>query len=335
MSVVVLRGGTLSTFQDLGRHGHQHLGIPACGAMDERSHRLANLLAGNDGDVATLEMTLVGPRLEFARTACIAVCGAEMAVTRRGEPLPTNRPLVVRAGEVVDFGRCERGARAYLAVHGGFGIEPVMGSASTSLRGGFGGWQGRALRKGDVVPLVAPLPDDCAPALGRELWDVRLYVPGSIAHVARRVVRIVRSAQWTEFTAESCAALITEPYTVGVDSERMGYRLEGPRLALESPRQMLSEGLAFGTIQVPEDGRPIVLMADRQTTGGYPKIANVISVDLPLMAQMPPGARVRFEATSLEAAVALDARREAHFGEMRESTAPIREAIGRRAGRGA
>lgn len=329
MSFIVLRAGALSTFQDRGRMGLQHLGVPVGGAMDERSHRLANLLVGNAEDTATLEVTLLGPRLAFTRSCCVALCGATLEARRGNEPMPMNRPIVLRSGDVLDLGGCRRGARAYLAVHGGFALPRVMGSQSTAVRGGFGGWQGRALRKGDEVGLCRPLPEARAQGLAEALWAQRLYLSAPLSATPRRTVRILRSAQWRQFTPESCAAFLAEPWRIGADSERMGYRLEGPALqrAPGSPAQMVSEGQSFGTIQVPAGGQPIVLMADHGTTGGYPKIAHVISADLPLLAQMPPGATVRFEATTLPRAQALDLQRERHFAKLARDWQPVRELL--------
>lgn len=327
MSLTVLRPGMLSTFQDLGRLGWQHLGVPVAGAMDARAHRLANLLVGNLDDTATLEVTLLGPTLRFDSACCVALCGAGFDPTRNGQLAALNRPLVMRAGDVLALGTRQHGARAYLAVHGGFALEPHMGSTSTYLRGQFGGWQGRALQRGDQIGLHRPLTAAALEPLAQALWSTRIYLPGAIAQNARRTVRIIRSEQWPDFTAESCAALITEPFRISADSERMGYRLQGPALALAQPRQMISEATTFGTIQVPAGGQPIVLMADRQTTGGYPKIAYVASVDLPLLAQMAPGDVVRFELITLERAQQLDAQREAAFEELRSQLAPLRQAL--------
>ena len=327
MSLSVVRPGMLSTFQDLGRQGWQHLGVPVAGAMDARAHRLANLLAGNLDDTATLEVTLTGPTLRFDSACCVALSGAGFSLTRNDQPAALNRPLVMRAGDVLAFGARVHGARAYLAVHGGFALEPQMGSTSTYLRGRLGGWQGRALQRGDRIGLRRPLDAAALEPLARALWGLHVYLPGAIAQAARRSVRIVRSEQWPDFSAESCAALITEPFRISPDSERMGYRLQGPALALAQPRQMISEATTFGTIQVPVGGQPIVLMADRQTTGGYPKIAYVASVDLPLLAQMAPGDIVRFELVSLEQAQQLDAEREAALALLAAQLAPLRQAL--------
>ncbi|MCJ9714119.1 carboxylase, partial [Bordetella hinzii] len=192
MSITVLKPGMLSTFQDEGRYGYQHQGIPVAGAMDERAHQLANLLAGNNTQVATLEITLTGPTLRFDSAACFAVAGADLGATLDGKPLALNRPLIARPGAILAFGAPALGARAYLAVYGGFALEPVMESGSTYLRSGFGGWHGRALRKDDRIGLARPLraePEVLDP-LAQALWDTRIYLPATLRTFARDTLRV-------------------------------------------------------------------------------------------------------------------------------------------------
>lgn len=327
MSIHVIKPGMLSTFQDLGRTGYQHLGVPVAGAMDARAHRLANLLAGNAQDMATMEITVSGPVLRFDQPACIAICGADLSPHLRNKPIPLNRPIALKAGSELSFGERRHGARCYLAVFGGFTVANVLGSASTYLRSSMGGWHGRALRKGDQLELNTNLMSSGLTALSRKLWDIEVYLPAALASTPRRTVRIVKGPQWKEFSPESCAAMITQPFRISPDSERMGYRLQGPAITLSEPRQMISEATSFGTIQVPSGGQPIVLMADRQTTGGYPKIANVAAVDLPLLAQMLPGDTVRFEPISLDHAQELDANREVAFIKLNDQLEPLRQVL--------
>jgi len=321
--MTVLKPGMLSTFQDLGRIGYQHLGVPVGGAMDARAHRLANLLVGNDANTATLEITLLGPQLRFDAPACFAITGADLTATLNGQAAALNRPLVARAGDVLAFGARRQGVRVYLAVHGGWQLDAVMASASTNLRSRFGGWQGRALQKTDVVPLGTPLAANKLDALSAALWQERIYLPGTLGLAPRRSFRIIPGPHWSAFTAESQRALQQHPYRIGTASDRMGYRLEGPTLALNAPLQIISEGIGAGTIQVPADGAPIVLAADRQTTGGYPKIAHIASVDLPQLAQCAPGEHLRFNLITLAAAQALNAQRQAAFARMAQDLQPI------------
>lgn len=331
MSVKVIKPGMLTTFQDMGRVGYQHLGVPVAGAMDARAHRLANLLAGNAEDVATMEITVAGPTLHFDQPACIAICGADLSPHVGNKTIPMHRPIIIKSGSELSFGARRHGARAYLAVFGGFKIHKVLGSESTYVRSGMGGWHGRALRKDDLIDLNASLQASGLASLSRKLWDIEVYLPAALASTPRKTVRIIKGAQWKAFSPESCAAMITQPFRISPDSERMGYRLQGPTINLSEPRQMISEATSFGTIQVPSGGQPIVLMADRQTTGGYPKIAHVAAVDLPLLAQMLPGDSVRFEPVSLEQAQLLDQKRERAFEALAQALAPMREALGRHA----
>jgi len=323
MSLRVVKPGMLSTFQDLGRTGFQHLGVPTAGAMDRRAHQLANLLVGNDMSAATLEMTLTGATIEFGVPCCIAITGANLNPCINDQPAPLNRPLVMRAGDRLSFGSRSFGARTYLAVHGGYTLTPVLASNSTYLRSAIGGFNGRALKKDDQIGLNIPLPNSALDDLAQDLWNIRIYLPAAITTSSRERVRIIKSNQWPDFTPESCAAMLTEAFRISPDSERMGYRLTGPKLSLTQPRQMISEATTFGTIQVPADGQPIVLMADTQTTGGYPKIAYVATVDLPRLAQMAPGDYLKFEAITLFEAQRLDLARQQAFETLAQTLTPI------------
>lgn len=326
MSVTVIKPGMLSSFQDRGREGYQHQGIPAAGAMDERAHRLANALAGNTGDPATLEITLTGPTLRFNAPACFALAGADLGATLNGQDIPVHRPLVAHAGDTLAFGaRPAVGVRGYLAVHGGFALTPVMGSETTYLRSGFGGYQGRALAKGDEISLRTPLADgrDLA-ALQKDLWNLRVYLPALLGNKRRDTIRFLPGMHWPEFSQASRRAFAESEFRISPQSDRMGYRLLGPALAMTQPRQMLSEAACFGTVQVPSGGEAIILMADRQTTGGYPKIAQIATVDLPALAQCAPGQTLRFQQVELEEAQRLDGERERAFTQLHEALAPLR-----------
>ncbi|HLX03274.1 MAG TPA: biotin-dependent carboxyltransferase family protein [Trinickia sp.] len=312
MSIEVLKPGALTTFQDLGRTGYQQYGIPVNGVMDARSHRLANLLAGNDPGDATLEITLIGPTLRMLANVTIALCGADLEPLADGKAVPLNEAVQLRTGTELSFGQRRSGARAYLAVRGGFALEPVMGSCSTFVRGGYGGHRGRPLRKGDLIAVrdrgasnEAPPSAARMPAFHKDV----IGTPGA-------PLRVIAGREWTLFSADAQRAFVSTPYRIGAQSDRMGYRLEGEPLALAAARQMMSEAVGFGTIQVPSDGQPIVLMADRQTTGGYPKIAHVCAVDLPRLAQKMPGESVHFEMIGLDEAQRLLAQQERAFAKV-------------------
>ena len=267
--------------------------------MDAFALRVANLIVGNPEGAAGLEITLLGPELEFIGDARVAVGGAEF------DGVPSWRPLAFRAGDRLRFGECRRGCRAYLAVSGGIEAAPVMGSRSTYVPGGFGGIQGRALREGDFVPTGAVPPTGAGSRI-RASWRVS---PAMLpAYRPNPVLRAVRGAQAGDFGAD----LWTAEFQVSPQSDRMGMRLAGPTLARLVAGETVSSAVAPGTVQVPADGQPILLMADAQTVGGYPQAAHVIGPDLSLAAQLRPGERVRFHEVPLDEAhrLALDRERD-------------------------
>ena len=285
MSVRVLSAGLLSTLQDCGRSGSRALGVGRSGALDPYSHAVANLLVGNPIDAATLESTLAGPRLRFERAARIAVCGARIDVLLDGVALPTWRPVALPAGSTLALGACREGARAYLAVGGGFRVGPVLGSASTDLRGGFGGNAGRALVAGDVLDVGATI-DASARHVARWSVDPR---PDVVFATPQRV-RLLAGSDATE----PVDGLFSQTWHVAPASDRQGLRLQGEPLQPATSGDRVSEPVAPGTVQLPPDGCPIVLLADAQTHGGYPRIGHAIRADWPRLAQLRAGDRLRF-----------------------------------------
>lgn len=285
MSMHVLAPGLLTTVQDPGRTGWRHLGVGCAGALDGDAHVLANLLVGNGPDAATLEITLTGPRLRFDHAACIAVCGATIDMRCDGVPLPTARPILLPAGVTLALGSCRRGARAYLAVAGGIDVLPVLGSRSTDLRGGFGGFDGRALRAGDTLPIGVGFAQRVDTLRTASWWidDAPDAPPGA-------AIRVLSGADATV----PVHALYEASWNVANASDRQGLRLEGPALTPVGTGERVSSPVAPGTIQLPPDGQPIVLLADAQTHGGYPCIGHVIRADLPRLAQLRPGDTLRF-----------------------------------------
>jgi antagonist of KipI len=299
LALEVLDGGLLTTVQDLGRTGYERFGVPVAGTMDPFALRAANWLVGNPPDAAALEITLVGPRLRATEKCLIAVAGADLGLRVNGWNLPPWMAVFVRHGWTIAFTGRESGCRAVLAVAGGIDVEPVMGSHATYFSGGFGGFEGRALHQGDLVP-VGPvdfhLPERAGRAFPRHLIPDYSDTP---------TVRVVLGPQDDYFTEEGVATFLSGEYEVSPTSDRMGCRLRGAQIAHKSETGIISDGIPLGAVQVPPDGQPIVMLADRQTTGGYPKIATVISADIPLLAQCMPGqSRVRFEAVSVEEAQA-------------------------------
>jgi antagonist of KipI len=295
----VIRPGLLTTVQDLGRWGHQATGVPVAGPMDTLSHRLANLLVGNPQGAATLEVTLIGPELEFEAPAMMAVCGAEFELTCDGEALSMGVSYQLERGARVQFGRRRAGARAYLAIRGGIQTPPVLGSRATHVVSAMGGWHGRALAAGDRLP-IASGTDGIA---GRRATGLTLPANNRVR------LRLLEGPQADWFEPTALDTLTRVSFRVSPRSNRMGYRLDGPPLPRRRPEEPISEPLAFGALQVPAAGEPILLMADRQTSGGYPKIASVIAADLPLAGQLAPGDFIEFALCSRhEAAAALIGR---------------------------
>ncbi|MGD2138855.1 MAG: biotin-dependent carboxyltransferase family protein [Burkholderiales bacterium] len=310
MTVEVIRAGLLTTVQDLGRYGAQRFGVPVSGAMDTRSLRIANLLVGNEQGAAALEVTLVGPSLLFDSDALIAVCGGDLSPVVDGRPLPMNRPVWIARGSLLSFGQPLAGCRAYVAFAGGIDVALVLASRSTYLRTGFGGVKGRAVTKGDRINAVAgevshflQLLDSASFAssgFAAPKWSVRVDSGRMLARPQR--IRFIAGRHWELLAPAVREMFVEEKFRVGAASDRMGYRLEGVGLERHEYGNIVSEAVAFGTIQLPPDGNPIILMADRQTVGGYPRIGEVASVDLPLLAQLKPGDMLEFEQISLSEA---------------------------------
>ncbi|MEC2224368.1 MULTISPECIES: biotin-dependent carboxyltransferase family protein [Heyndrickxia] len=309
--IKIIKPGMLTTVQDLGRSGYQKYGVVQSGAMDAFAHRIANLLAGNPENEATLEITLTGPVLEFQNDTLIAICGSGFHAVLDGKPVGLWRPKKVKSGSELRLRQDGIGCRVYLAVSGGISVPEVLKSKSTYLRAKIGGFNGRALQAGDV--LETGIPGKVSRQLTASLeyhsaWSVsKNMLPD---YGSSPTIRVVPGRNEDLFTAESIGTFFREPYRLSQNSDRMGYRLEGPKLAVKATQEMLSESVSFGTIQVPSGGEPIVLLADRQTTGGYPKIAQVASVDLPLLAQLKPGDELRFKKITLQEAQLLYIERE-------------------------
>jgi antagonist of KipI len=282
----VLDPGPQTTVQDGGRRGQLRYGIPPSGPVDARSFALANRLVGNPENAAGLEFTLIGPRLRAEAPCAVAVTGAESPVTVNDAPAAAWTTLTLDAGDVLKIGPARSGVRGYVAVAGGIDVPAVLGSRATYLRGRLGGVEGRALRRDDVVRVGG------APSVRRYAISARAIPDWR----AEPVLRVVLGPQADRFTDEGIAAFLGGSYEVLPQSDRMGARLQGPRIAHARGHDIISDGIALGAVQVPGDGQPIVLLVDRQSTGGYTKIATVCSFDIPRVGQAKPGQRVRFSA---------------------------------------
>lgn len=294
--------GLFTTVQDQGRWGYQAYGVSVAGAMDRFASRIANLLAGNSEDAAVLELTLRGGRFRFAAGCFAALAGAEMAAAVDGTPVANWSCFYIPAGGELSLGWAQSGCRAYLAIAGGIDVPPVLGSRSTYTRAAIGGLEGRALRCGDQLAAgAAAFPV----AAGR--LDER-FIPD---YDGELLLRVLAGPQDDWFSEQGKATFSNSVYTISEDADRMGYRLEGPAIAHQGRPDIVSDALCQGAIQVPGHGRPIVMMADRQTTGGYAKIAAVIGPDLARLAQARPGDSLRFRFCSeAEAVDALRAERQ-------------------------
>ncbi len=302
--VSVVKPGMLTTVQDAGRWGFQSSGVPVAGPMDPVSHRLANALVGNSRDAALLEVTLLGPELEFEDERLVAVTGAEFDLTLDGRPVRSHAPFTVAAGSHLRFGARRLGARAYLAVSGGINVPLTLGSRSTHLVSAMGGVNGRALIAGDRLPLGHP---ERPQGMALAPQDAIIALPDR-----RATIRVLPGPQVEYFAGRALDVLQSGPYVIAQNSDRMGFRLEGPRLTHARGADIISDATPLGVLQVPASGQPILLMADRQTTGGYPKIATVIAADMTIAGQLGPGDAITFEVcTPRDALTALIAQERA------------------------
>ncbi len=308
----VLDPGILTTVQDLGRYGFSQFGVPPSGALDSFSLRVSNLLVGNGEGEACLEVTLAGLRMRALKEVVIAITGGDLSATLNGEPAEMWRTHLLVQDDVVAFKKVRAGCRAYFSAGGGFVVPKIMGSSSTYLSGKFGGLEGRPLRRGDVLytsgrtssldKLGLRFPTDWTPSLEKEV-----------------LLRIIPGPQDHHFTEEGFQTFISSTYEVTRQCDRMGVRLEGPRIERRSDveESIISEGFISGAIQVPGDGKPIIILTEL-VTGGYTKIATIISTDLPQVAQLKPGDRVRFKSVSMEEAHRLLKEREERLKEFKK-----------------
>lgn len=311
--IELLQAGLLTTVQDAGRYGHAALGIGQAGPMDRIAARLANWLVGNDGAAPLLEISLAGPRLHFRRDACIALAGAQVEANIDGAVISGWRPWPIARGSVLDCRVLRRGARAYLAVAGGLTVEPVLGSCSTDVNAGLGPLGGGALAAGATL------------ALGRSGLQLRKPPRWSLSPLpwfdgsGTRRLRLLPGSHYPELDAASRSHLLQQRFRVASESNRVGVRLHGPSLQLSRPLELVSAAVGAGTLQLPPGGQPIVLTAEHPTTGGYPRIAHLIDVDQPHLAQRRPGDAVEFALVDADEAEHLRQRRERALARVHET----------------
>ena len=304
MSITVLDPGPLTTVQDAGRLGYAAQGYRTCGAADSYAYRLGNALVGNTPGAAVLECTLRGAALRFEQDTIFALTGAESPAALDGTPVPYYAPLLAKAGSTLQMGMAAAGLRSYLAVGGGIATPPVLGSRSTDIKCHIGGVEGRKLAKGDSLPTgpcdtAALWQTIAARQLGRPLRDARIRTAPHPVRVQDTqtlpLLRAVAGPQDAAFTADGLRTFTHSVYTLTPNCDRMACKLAGPAIAMKNGADILSDGIAAGSVQISADGQPIVMLADHQTTGGYAKIATVISADLPALSQLRPGQAVAFD----------------------------------------
>jgi len=315
-SLRVNKPGLLTTVQDLGRYGYQRYGMPVAGAMDSYAFQIANLLVGNRRNAPALEITLLGPEIIFLGAFRIAITGAELGAEINGKKIYSWSSVKVNSGDRLTFKGAQQGCRAYLSVSGGIEVEEVMGSSSTYLRGQLGGYQGRSLKAGDSLKVVDTDKGD---------FSGILKVPKQYLseYKEEAEIRVVKGSQFQEFSQQEIDKFFNSQYSISLQSDRMGYRLEGEKLQPFQGADIISEGISLGAVQVPGDGQPIIMMSDHQTTGGYTKIANVISVDIATLAQMKPREMISFSLSSIEESQRLYCERERKLKELEQMTNKI------------
>ncbi len=310
MGIRIIKAGMMTTVQDFGRTGYQSQGFPVSGVMDRRSFVIANLLVDNPENEAVLEFTLIGPTLQFTADTIIAITGGDFQPTINGKPAPMYTAIYIHKDDILKFGSARTGSRGYIAFSCYLQIPVVMGSRCTNMKCSIGGFKGRQLQDGDYISFRIKrryLPFFLSRKLELDEFDQE-----------EAVLRVVMGPQDNLFSKEGINTFLTEEYTVTSDFDRMGCRLDGPFIASKNGSDIISDGISFGSIQVPAHGKPIVLLADRQTTGGYAKIATVASVDIPRLVQRKPDHKIRFKAITVQDAQALYREEIEEFNEMRK-----------------
>lgn len=294
MGIRILKGGMMTTVQDLGRNGYQSQGFSVAGAMDVRSLKIANLLLDNPENEAVLEITLIGPTLEFTSATIIAITGGDFQPQINGKPAPMYTALYMNKGDILKFGSARTGSRGYIAFSSYLEIPVVMGSRCTNLKSKIGGFKGRKLQAGDYMNFRIKrryLPFFLSRKLEGDNFDQE-----------EATLRVIMGPQDDLISRQGIETFLNSEYTVTSDFDRMGCRLEGPFIAPKRTSDIISDGIAFGAIQVPSHGKPIILLSDRQTTGGYAKIATVASVDIPKLVQRKTDHKIHFKAITVQEA---------------------------------
>lgn len=310
MSVTVLKPGILSTIQDSGREGYERFGIVVSGAMDIFSLNLANILVGNDINDACIEITMLGPELKISKDTLIAITGGYLSPKLNGIRIENNRPIYIKKDSILSFGSAIKGCRSYISFAGGFDITKVLGSRSTYIRGNIGGINGRALVKGDIINITerTSISNRIIESLlmykeKDDFIEAGWFAKSLINYNSdNQIIRVFKDQQYDLVERKSLYSFYKNSYVISQNSDRMGYRLLGDEIKFREKIEMISGEVSLGTIQIPPDGKPIILLADRQTAGGYPKLAHVIAADIPVLAQLKPGRSIKFKKVSIKEA---------------------------------
>ncbi|MBO5093120.1 MAG: biotin-dependent carboxyltransferase family protein [Lachnospiraceae bacterium] len=305
MGIRILEGGALTTVQDRGRYGYQSTGFSVSGVMDRRSFQIAGALLGKRETGAALEAALLGPTIEFTEDVLFALTGADMKPKLNGWEIPMYHALLGKRGDVLSLGFAVTGVYGYIAFAGEMDVPVVMGSKSTNLKCRIGGYEGRTLERGDEIGILGAKTK--LPNMYKRYEDIHAFTE------TEKEIRVLAGPEADYFTEEGMRAFLESVYTVTDSSDRMGYRLEGEAVASRRGVDIISNGIAFGAVQIPPSGKPIVMMADRQTMGGYAKIANVATVDLPELAQSRSGTKLHFKMITIEEAQKLLRREKAYM----------------------
>ena len=285
--IQVKKPGFFSSIQDTGRVGFQQYGVIVSGVMDEVAYRIGNALLKQE-NAAAIEMTLVGGTFKFTKPTTIALTGGEMNASLNGNHIVMNKAIPIQAGDVLACGAIRNGVRSYLCIKGGIDVPVVMNSRSTYLKAGIGGYEGRALKVGDELPYIESKP------------FIQASQVNATAFYKEGPIRILKGTEWDRFSKEVQKAFLETPFEISLEADRMGYRIIPKEpITIDEPIQLISEAVTYGTIQMPPNGEPIILMADRQTTGGYPKIGQVIAADLHRLAQLAPKQSIEFHVVSI------------------------------------
>ncbi len=310
MGIRILKAGMLTTVQDLGRTGYQSQGFSVAGVMDQRSFKIANLLLDNPENEAVLEFTLIGPTMEFTSETIISITGGDFQPTINGDPVPMYTAIYVSKGDILKFGSAKTGSRGYIAFSSYLDVPVVMGSRCTNMKSSVGGFKGRKLKEDDCIMFRVKrryLPFFLSRKLPVENFDKQV-----------ETIRVVMGPQDDAFSKQGIETFLNNEYTVTSDFDRMGCRLEGAFIAAKDKSDIISDGIAFGSIQVPAHGKPIILLSDRQTTGGYAKIATVASVDIPKVVQRKTDHKIRFKAITVQEAQKLYLKEVKELDDMRK-----------------